>query len=69
MLRLVRQTAHDINHNRTADGGIMLMLDNAKAFDRLQHTFMIEVLQAFSLPPDIINAVRHYTTAPRRASR
>ena len=36
----------------------MLMLDNAKAFDRLQHTFMIEVLQAFNLPPDIINAVR-----------
>ena len=45
-VRLVRQTAHDINHNRTSDGGIMLMLDNAKAFDRLQHTFMIEVLQA-----------------------
>ena len=51
-VRLVRQTAHDINHNRTSDGGIMLMLDNAKAFDHLQHTFMIEVLQAFNLPPD-----------------
>ena len=51
-VRLVRQTAHDINHNRTSDGGIMLMLDNAKAFDRLQHTFMVEVLQAFNLPPD-----------------
>ena len=62
----MRQTAHDINHNRTADGGIMLMLDNAKAFDRLQHTFMIEVLQAFNLPPDIINAVRTLPGIQRR---
>ena len=40
------RTAHDINHSRPADGGIMLklMLDNAKAFDRLQHTFMLDVL-------------------------
>ena len=36
----------------------MLMLDNAKAFDRLQHTFMLDVLQAFNLPPDVLNAVR-----------
>ena len=57
-VRVVRQTAHDINHSRPADGGIMLMLDNAKAFDRLQHTFMLDVLQAFNLPPDVLNAVR-----------
>ena len=57
-VRIVRQTAHDINHSRPADGGIMLMLDNAKAFDRLQHTFMLDVLQAFNLPPDVLNAVR-----------
>lgn len=36
----------------------MLMMDNAKAFDRLQHAFMMDVLQAFNLPTDIINAVR-----------
>ena len=34
------------------------MMDNAKAFDRLQHAFMMDVLQAFNLPTDIINAVR-----------
>ena len=39
-VRLVRQTIHDINKNRPDDGGIMLCLDNAKAFDRLQHAFM-----------------------------
>ena len=31
--------------------------DNAKAFDRLQHAFMIDVLKAFNLPADIINAM------------
>ena len=57
-VRLVRQTIHDINKNRPDDGGIMLCLDNAKAFDRLQHTFMIEVLRAFNLPEDIVHAVK-----------
>ena len=57
-VRLVRQTADDINNNQTEEGGIMLMMDNAKAFDRLQHAFMMDVLQAFNLPTDIINAVR-----------
>ena len=35
-VRLVRQVIHDVNRNRPDDGGIMLCLDNAKAFDRLQ---------------------------------
>ena len=47
-VRLVRQTIHDINKNRPGEGGIMLCLDNAKAFDRLQHAFMIDVLRAFN---------------------
>ena len=57
-VRVVRQTAHDINHHRPNDGGIMLMLDNAKAFDRLQHEFALDVLRAFNLPPSLIDAVR-----------
>jgi len=57
-VRIVRQTAHDINHHRPHDGGIMLMLDNAKAFDRLQHKFALDVLRAFNLPDSLINAVR-----------
>jgi len=57
-VRVVRQTAHDINHHRPQDGGIMLMLDNAKAFDRLQHEFALDVLRAFNLPPSLINAVQ-----------
>ena len=32
----------------------MLCLDNAKAFDRLQHAFMLDVLRAFNLPEDVI---------------
>jgi len=57
-VRLVRQTIHDINKNRPGEGGIMLCLDNAKAFDRLQHAFMIDVLRAFNLPEDVIHAVK-----------
>jgi len=57
-VRVVRQTAHDINHHRPHDGGIMLMLDNAKAFDRLQHKFALDVLRAFNLPDSLIDAVR-----------
>ena len=57
-VRIVRQTAHDINHRRPHDGGVMLMLDNAKAFDRLQHKFALDVLRAFNLPDSLINAVR-----------
>ena len=66
-VRLVRQTIHDINKNRPADGGIMLCLDNAKAFDRLQHVFMIEVLRAFNLPEDVVHAVKTlYSNAETR---
>ena len=66
-VRLVRQTIHDINKTRPNDGGIMLCLDNAKAFDRLQHTFMIEVLRAFNLPEDIVHAVKTlYSNAETR---
>ena len=57
-VRIVRQTAHDINHHRPHDGGVMLMLDNAKAFDRLQHEFALDVIRAFNLPPSLINAVQ-----------
>lgn len=65
-VRLVRQTMHDINKNRPEDGGIMLCLDNAKAFDRLQHAFLFEVLRAFKLPEDLINAVRTLYTEVQR---
>jgi len=45
----------------------MLCLDNAKAFDRLQLTFMIEVLRAFNLPEDIVHAVKTlYSNAETR---
>ena len=37
---IVRETIHDVNSRRPADGGMLLFLDNEKAFDRLQHQFM-----------------------------
>ena len=55
---LIRQTIHDINNNRPADGGLVLMLDNMKAFDRLQHDFMLRTLTAFGLPASLVSAVR-----------
>ena len=54
----VRQVVHDINNNRQDAGGLLLMLDNTKAFDRLQHGFMFDTLAAFNLPSGLIDAVR-----------
>ena len=61
---LIRQLTHDINNNRPHDGGMILMLDNTKAFDRVQHDFMYRTLEAFGLPDSLIAAVRTlYTDA------
>ena len=57
-VNLVRQVVHDVNHNRQDAGGMLLMLDNTKAFDRLQHGFMFDTLAAFNLPKGLIDAVR-----------
>ena len=44
------------------------MLDNTKAFDRLQHGLMFDTLAAFNLPSGLIDAVRtlYKTTTARR---
>ena len=69
-VRIVRQTAHDINHHRPHDGGVMLMLDNAKAFDRLQHQFALDVLHAFTtFPPASLMQLKRFITEPRHASK
>ena len=57
---IVRQTIHDVNNDRRADGGMLLFLDNEKAFDRLQHQFMWDTLEAFNLPLDLIAAVKKH---------
>ena len=57
-ISLVRSTIRDINERRSLDGGIMLFLDNEKAFDRVQHDFMYKVLEAFNLPSELVGAVK-----------
>ena len=60
----LRGTIHAVNNQRPEDGGVVLMLDNTKAFDRLQHDFMFRTLEAFNLPPCLVGAVRTmYTDA------
>ena len=54
----VRGTIHAVNNQRPDDGGVMVLLDNTKAFDRLQHDFMFRTLEAFNLPPCLVDAVR-----------
>ena len=55
---LVRSTVRDINERRSEDGGLILFLDNEKAFDRVQHDFMFKTLEAFNLPSELVGAVR-----------
>ena len=57
-VNLIRDTVRDINGRRPHHGGLMLFLDNEKAFDRLQHDFMFKVLQAFNLPTELVHAVK-----------
>ena len=60
----VRETIADINNRHPGLGGMILFLDNEKAFDRVQHDFMFEVLRAFHLPEDFVRAVETmYKTA------
>ena len=39
------------------------MLDNTKAFDRLQHGLMFDTLAAFNLPSGLIDALQDYNGA------
>ena len=57
-VNLIRDTVRDINGRRPHHGGLMLFLDNEKAFDRLQHDFMFKVLEAFNLPAELVHAVK-----------
>ena len=57
-ISLVRNTIRDVNGRRPGDGGLMLFLDNEKAFDRVQHDFMFRVLEAFNLPAELVSAVK-----------
>ena len=60
----VRETITDINNRHPELGGMILFLDNEKAFDRVQHDFMFEVLRAFHLPEAFVRAVETmYRTA------
>ena len=60
----VREAIADINNRHPELGGMILFLDNEKAFDRVQHDFMFEVLRAFHLPESFVRAVETmYRTA------
>jgi len=38
--------------------GLFVMLDNEKAYDRVQHSFLLETLDAFGFPPEFVTMVR-----------
>ena len=47
-----------LDNDRQDHGGLLLMLDNEKAFDRVQWEFMYATLEAFGLPEEFVRAVR-----------
>ena len=56
-IALVRETIASINHRYPGLGGMMLFLDNEKAFDRVDHAFMFETMRAFHMPEPFVRAV------------
>ena len=56
-LMLVRRMI-DVAHNSSDDGIVVLMLDWAKAFDRINPAAMCRALRRFGLPPDMVEMVR-----------
>ena len=57
-INLVTETIRYINNDAPHAGGLLLMLDNEKAFDRVQWPFMLKCLQAFGLPDAFVAGVR-----------
>ena len=57
-ISLITESIRYINNDAPQAGGLLLMLDNEKAFDRVQWPFMLRCLQAFGIPDSFIRAVR-----------
>ena len=56
-INLVLETIRYINHDAPAEGGLLLLLDNMKAFDRVQWSLMFATLRAFGVPEDFVRGV------------
>ena len=56
-IALVRETVASINSRYPEMGGMILFLDNEKAFDRVQHDFMFATLRAFHIPEPLVRAI------------
>jgi hypothetical protein len=57
-ISLITEIIRYINNDAPQAGGLLLMLDHEKAFDRVQWPFMLRCLQAFGIPDSFIRAVR-----------
>lgn len=57
-INLVLEIIRYIDNDSPNEGGLLLMLDNMKAFDRVQWPFMFATLKAFGFPAEYIRAVK-----------
>ena len=57
-INLITEIARYLNHDAPAEGGLLLMLDNMKAFDRVQWPFMYAALEAFGFTGEFVAAVK-----------
>lgn len=55
---LVTEMIRYINNDAPESGGLLILLDNEKAFDRVQWPFMLKALRAFGLPEPFVQAVQ-----------
>ena len=57
-INLIVEIVRYLDEDAPEEGGLLLMLDNVKAFDRVQWPLMFATLEAFGIPPEFVAAVR-----------
>ena len=53
----------------TEENGVIVALDQEKAYDKIKHDYLWKMLEAFNLPATFINMVKTSTNMQRRESR
>ena len=62
---LLHEIIEYTTQNKQEMGGMLLFLDFEKAFDRVDHNFMLNVLDRMAFPVEFINWIKLLYTDPK----